>query len=281
MLGLTGELSRRSGGSACAAVFTALVGADRVLVDVSGLRLASSAAAQVLPSALLAAGGWPWARLALFGADRTLAAALWAARVPSAVPLAPDEATARRLLDVRPPFVARRLDLPEAPSSAHRARLFVGSACDDWDPAHDHPSAAQLHDDAVMVVNELVTNAVTHARTGCRVAVQLAGSRLEIAVRDYRRNWTTSGHPATAPRGEWRGLSLVAALSREWGVSPADGGKVVWAVLPPAPAAVRGTGHGGASRSGRSEGGPTRPRRLVPVAGTGRPSQRGTAPGKA
>jgi hypothetical protein len=45
----------------------ALADPGRVLVDVSGLRVSSSAAVQVFPSVLAGAGGWPAARLGLFG----------------------------------------------------------------------------------------------------------------------------------------------------------------------------------------------------------------------
>jgi hypothetical protein len=69
VLTLSGELSLRSAGTVCSAVTKALLEVDRVLVDVSGLRLTWSPAVQVFPSTLAAMGGWPSARLVLFGAD--------------------------------------------------------------------------------------------------------------------------------------------------------------------------------------------------------------------
>jgi hypothetical protein len=58
------------GGTVCGAVPKALLEVDRVLVDVSRLRLSGTPAVQVFPSTLAAMGGWPWARLVLFGATR-------------------------------------------------------------------------------------------------------------------------------------------------------------------------------------------------------------------
>ena len=69
VLTLAGELSMRSAGTACGAITKALLEVDRVLVDVSRLRLTWTPAVQVFPSTLAAMGGWPWARLVLFGAD--------------------------------------------------------------------------------------------------------------------------------------------------------------------------------------------------------------------
>jgi hypothetical protein len=56
---------------------------------------------QLFPSVLAGAGGWPQARLVLFGPDAGLVRALAALRVSATVPVAPDEITARRLLDQR------------------------------------------------------------------------------------------------------------------------------------------------------------------------------------
>ena len=228
VLTLAGELSLRSAGTVCGAVTKALLEVDRVLVDVSRLRLTWTPAVQVFPSTLAAMGGWPWARLVLFGADPGMAASLSQLGVTSAVPLAADEPEARQLLERRPPTVSRYLDLEKAESSAIRARLFVGAACTDW-----HLDA--LHDDAVIVSSELVGNAVLHARTECRLTVQLDGRGLTIAVQDHRPGWIRRrpSIDATNPRG--LGLFVVDRLSRSWGTSPTADGKKVWALLPRPP----------------------------------------------
>lgn len=80
------------------------------------------------------------------------------------------------------------------------------------------------HDDVVIVVNELTTNAVAHG--GGRAFVRIAGGRdqLRIEVVD---------DGADQPRlrtGGW-GLQLVALLSKSWGVLERAGQKVVWCEL--------------------------------------------------
>ena len=163
--------------------------------------------------------------MVLFGADPGLAASLSQLGVTAAVPLAADEPEARQLVERRPPTVSRYLDLEKAVSSAVRARLFVGAACTDW-------QLDALRDDAVIVASELVANAVLHARTECRLTVQLNARGLTIAVHDHRRGWIKRrpSIDATNPRG--LGLYVVERLSRSWGTTPAADGKKVWALLP-------------------------------------------------
>jgi hypothetical protein len=201
-----------------------------VLVDVAGLRLGSPAAVQVFPALLADAGGWPAARLVLFGADPILARTLSALRVTTTVPLAPEEATARLLLDVRPPAVTRRLHLGRELSSPWRARLFVEGACTDW-------QLEVIRDDAMVVVSELVANAVVHAGTGCRVVLRSGARGLAIAVYDHAPDLVLPLRPvAESQRG--LGLFMVAALSLHWGLSRGRGEKCVWAFLPAAAAAA-------------------------------------------
>jgi anti-sigma regulatory factor (Ser/Thr protein kinase) len=86
-------------------------------------------------------------------------------------------------------------------------------------------------DRALLLANELVTNAVVHARTDIRLRVELRGDRLHIAVRDgsphLLRLVATESH-AEGGRGLW----LVEQLDCAWGVNRApDGGKVVWCTI--------------------------------------------------
>ena len=89
---------------------------------------------------------------------------------------------------------------------------------------------AQLLEDVSMVVSELVTNAV---RTGCaELTVQLfvEDDRIRLAVIDDGGGLPVQQHPRVdATHG--RGLAIVGALSRDWGVRPLDTGKEVWADL--------------------------------------------------
>ena len=114
---------------------------------------------------------------------------------------------------------------PALLESARGAREFVEEHCRQW-AVHD------IVDDVMLVVSELVTNAITHARSACELRLLLTGSVLRVEVGD-----TGAGTPdpmrTDGDDEHGRGLVLVAALSRAWGIdSVADGGKVVWAEVP-------------------------------------------------
>ncbi len=119
----------------------------------------------------------------------------------------------------------REAGLPADPTAPRRARALLQAAVQDWDVDDD------LHQDAAMVVTELVANAVDHARTPSTVTVSLDGSELCVAVRDGRPDSAPRPRPVdpSAPRG--RGLQMVDALAASWGVTVHADGKTVWAVL--------------------------------------------------
>ena len=85
--------------------------------------------------------------------------------------------------------------------------------------------------DVAIVVSELATNAVRHARSGFTVSVILAGDAVRIRVEDARPLAGAPGDPPL-PVSPDHGLGLVNAVAARWGVQPADGGKTVWAELP-------------------------------------------------
>ena len=226
VLAVSGELSLRSAGLVSGAVATALAESGRVLVDVSGLRVTWPLAVQVFPSVLAGAGGWPGARLVLFGPDAGLARSLAALRVSATVPVAPDEVTARRLLDQRPRAVTRHLDLEQPRSAERRARTFVRAACADW-------RLDDIRDDATVVASELVTNAVLHAGTACRLTLRYTAFGLTVEVRDDRPDRVPEPPPVDPePPQRLSGLFIVDALTREWGITPRTDDKTVWALLP-------------------------------------------------
>jgi hypothetical protein len=77
-----------------------------VLADLARLRFGWAPAVEVFPMTLQSSGGWPTARLVLFGAAE-LTARMQAQRVPQRVPLVDDHAAARARMDDRPEVVRR------------------------------------------------------------------------------------------------------------------------------------------------------------------------------
>jgi anti-sigma regulatory factor (Ser/Thr protein kinase) len=87
-------------------------------------------------------------------------------------------------------------------------------------------------DDACLLVSELVTNGVRHARTMLTVAVDCDGDRVSVAVHDDSAA-AVAPRPDLSPADEsGRGLALVEAVARAWGVVTGDTGKTVWFRLP-------------------------------------------------
>ncbi|WP_199873983.1 ATP-binding SpoIIE family protein phosphatase [Streptomyces sp. Root369] len=126
---------------------------------------------------------------------------------------------------------------PLAPGSA---RALLRAAFTEWAelalPGTEFLTDRQA-DDAVVVVSELVTNAVIHAGTDVELDCRLEAhtGALVVEVLDH--------HPSRAPRDgdpepsygtpEYgRGLRLVAALAETWGITYRTGAKTVWAQLP-------------------------------------------------
>jgi DNA-binding response OmpR family regulator len=118
---------------------------------------------------------------------------------------------------------------PARLESAGAARAFLEARWREW-------QLGAGIDDPLLVVSELVTNAVTHAASECALRLLLSETGLRIEVGDGS---SASPDPlaAAADDEHGRGLFLVAALSSAWGVeASAEGGKVVWAELPVSPA---------------------------------------------
>ncbi|MDQ3763097.1 MAG: ATP-binding protein [Actinomycetota bacterium] len=207
------------------AAVKSLLDTGRVLIDLSGLRCAQAPFLAVFPTALGLAGGWPAARLVLFGANAALRSMLASTRVPETVPLAIDRPSARALLERRPPHVRRHHDLPMHNAAPAAARLFVRETCAVWAV----PQIVREH--AELLSSELVSNAVEHAHSSSRLTITYTDTVLRVSVRDYRPTSIPRPRPIdiTAPRG--RGLHLVAALAHTWGADQHPDGKTIWANL--------------------------------------------------
>ena len=112
---------------------------------------------------------------------------------------------------------------PADPESAGAARAFARAACELW-------RCDEMADSVLLVTSELVTNATTHARSRCELTVRLGPDVIRIEVFDDSDR-IPSPLEVDHDAEEGRGLFLVAALARSWGIDPVENGKVVWAEL--------------------------------------------------
>ena len=111
--------------------------------------------------------------------------------------------------------------LPPEPVSARACRRFLVAALEEW-------GADQFADDAVLLLSELVTNAVVHAGTEIQVHLRLDGDVLRVEVRDANPRLPRVKHFSMLS-GTGRGLALVAGTARSWDVEPLpEGGKKIW-----------------------------------------------------
>ena len=91
---------------------------------------------------------------------------------------------------------------------------------------------AYMEETAVLIVSELVTNAVRHARGTDLVEVDLHATRtcLRIEIQDSDRHWPRPRIPGGFEESGF-GFVLVDALAAKWGVRETTTGKAVWAEL--------------------------------------------------
>lgn len=85
---------------------------------------------------------------------------------------------------------------------------------------------------ALLVANELISNAVEHARTPFRLTAHFTGSLLRLRVRDFsRQRPRLQPQDMHAERG--RGLQLIDQLAARWSWTTHTDGKTVWAAVTP------------------------------------------------
>lgn len=115
--------------------------------------------------------------------------------------------------------------LAPVPEAAGQARTFTVRTLRDWDL---HAAVGP----ASVVVSELVTDSLVHARTVLSLSLSRCEDRLRIAVHDHGGGRPFTDTEERFDEVEGRALVLVQTLSLSWGVFPAHSrGKTVWAVL--------------------------------------------------
>ena len=116
------------------------------------------------------------------------------------------------------------LDLPDGPEAAPLARRAISQLCTVWGLG-----TSEWADDAVLVVAELVGNAVRHGGSRPILSVDVHGAEVTLSVTD-------ASDALPAPRGDvlaenGRGYVIIDALTDAWGVERLPFGKRVWARL--------------------------------------------------
>jgi anti-sigma regulatory factor (Ser/Thr protein kinase) len=119
--------------------------------------------------------------------------------------------------------------LPYAPSSVAIARKRLSS---ELTASGVYESVV---DDASVIISELLSNALRHARPlesgQVRITWSRSGDLIELSVSDGGAMTEPRRGPGTLSSLGGRGLGIVEALAEGWGVRHDDGNTTVWAVL--------------------------------------------------
>ncbi len=120
------------------------------------------------------------------------------------------------------------IELDGDPDAPARGRHAVTAVLDEWGC---EPGSRE---DLLLVVSELVTNAVVHGAEPIRVTMVRAPERVRVEVTDGAAASSPHGNPRPPTDAETgRGLSVVTRLAVAWGWRASPGrGKTVWAELP-------------------------------------------------
>jgi anti-sigma regulatory factor (Ser/Thr protein kinase) len=113
--------------------------------------------------------------------------------------------------------------LSPEPTSVAQARGFLTDALRRWSVPEETELAARL------ALSELVTNAIVHASTEVVVRVRSEPDTVWVGVSDQSRQLPVARIPEPGRVGG-RGLAIVAAVTRSWGVDRRFNrrGKTVW-----------------------------------------------------
>ncbi|HWE54187.1 MAG TPA: SpoIIE family protein phosphatase [Acidimicrobiales bacterium] len=111
--------------------------------------------------------------------------------------------------------------VPPEPSVVGDVRHRIAAALAEWgvDPKQS--------ESIVLVACELVTNAIVHGRPPIEFRARRTSDRVVLEVQDHARLLPHLRSPS-ADDEHGRGLQLVRALSKQWGIRPTGTGKWVW-----------------------------------------------------
>jgi anti-anti-sigma regulatory factor len=228
---LEGQLDLQSAGRLRQSLIKCLVDCpDAVVIDVAGLVVHGDLPLTVFRVIRRHAASWPAVPLVLAAPSPALADQLARTGLRDSLEVygSRDEAIMKA---TGPPTIARAdWDLVSGPSAPSEARALFTEVCRAW-------GVLGSLDAGLIVVSELVTNAVVHASGAIHVTAMLRRSRLHLVVRDSnpdppRRVVPTRRHDAGVSLDlGGRGIPLLDAVCRSWGHLASDTGKAVWGIV--------------------------------------------------
>ena len=117
------------------------------------------------------------------------------------------------------------MTLPASSESVRTGRYVTRMVLSAW-------RLSRLEEDAVLVVSELLTNAVRHARGTGAIELDLHATPawLRIEIQDHDRQWPRPRIVNELSESGF-GFVLIDALAASWGVRETETGKAVWAEL--------------------------------------------------
>jgi hypothetical protein len=196
---------------------------DALLVDLSDCTYDDPRALLVFGALARRASLWPGVPVILSAPDPPLRAVLTSHAVDRVVAVCADQREAVVLAHGAPVPPRLREAMQPVIGAARYGRDLATEACLRWESPELVPAAS-------IVVSELVTNAVQHARTPFELTLARTTRYLHIGVRDEDPRPALRQDPdILASSG--RGLRIVETAATCWGSTPAQRGKVVWAVL--------------------------------------------------
>jgi anti-anti-sigma factor len=185
---------------------------------------------------------WPATSFLLCGARPAVAEVLERVAMRRFLPLCDTVEEALDRVAARPPHLRDELPLAPTATAQAAARLYVRDVLRYWRLALPGEEVIYV---AELLADELVTNAVVHARSPLRLRLELHGDLLHVAVHDRSQRRLRPVPDAPELEGG-RGLRLVERLATAWGVRQHADGKTVWCTLrlwrQPGPAPSSGVG---------------------------------------
>jgi anti-anti-sigma regulatory factor len=226
VLSLAGQLDLTTAAQARTALYKVLAEQPNAIVlDLAGLTVVDDVALTVFAAFNRAAAAWPGCPVILCTQDPAVVADLTRMAVSRAIPVYPDRASAVLAAAQRPAprrFAAR---LGGTAAAAWTGREIVAQACETW-------RLPGVIDDAQLIITELISNAVRHAKGDLHLLVVLRDRHLHLSVADASTEQPRRILPDPDSGEGGRGLLLIDAVALAWGSSPTPDGKVVWATLP-------------------------------------------------